>query len=99
MSLVEAIVFGVALLLSAVLGDLLHAWELPRWPHTVSVLLMAVLGGYLGSVLLVAAMLGAGVGWLLIGGVLQAREHAERRRIVREVRRARLANEEKRLRG
>ncbi|MEL4503831.1 hypothetical protein AAEX63_02875 [Luteococcus sp. H138] len=84
MSLFQTAVFAVAVLLSAVVGDLLHNYDLPKWWHTVAILAMAAAGAYLANVLLVTAMLGAGVGWLLIGGAHLAMQHSERRRAMHE---------------
>ena len=70
-----------ALAASFLVGDLLRARDWPTWPHAAAVLVMAVLGGWFGQVWLVAAMLGAGVGWVLVGTV----DHVQARRVRRQL--------------
>lgn len=50
-------------------GDLLRSRDWPGWPHTLSILVLAAVGGWFRSPEVLAAMLGAGVGWLAIGGL------------------------------
>lgn len=77
MTLLQWVVAIAALVASFLAGDALRAHERPTWPHAVAILALAVIGGLLESPTVVGAMLGAGAGWVLAGGVSMVREHNE----------------------
>lgn len=83
MSLLQAIALVLGFGLGAVACDLLHGRGSSAWPVGVGVLALAALGGWLYEVHIVAVSLGAGVAWLLVGGVNKFNELVERRRLVR----------------